>query len=110
MFLVCVHQLRTPVGIEYSKSTIQNRKYVPQKGDIIIFKSNGDSHVGIVDYTSGSRIYYIDGNIPATVTEIKPVFIIQIEPLITKVLPALLFQTIKIRILLVILIMMYLLL
>ena len=62
VFLVCVHQLRTPVGIEYSKSTIQNRKYVPQKGDIIIFKSNGDSHVGIVDYTSGSRIYYIDGN------------------------------------------------
>ena len=49
-------------GIEYSKSMIQNRKYVPKKGDIIIFKSNGDSHIGIVDYTSGSRIYYIYGN------------------------------------------------
>lgn len=48
-------------GVEYSKSTIQNGKYVPKKGDIIIFK-NGISHVGIVDYTSGSRIYYIDGN------------------------------------------------
>ena len=35
---------------------------MPKKGDIIIFKSNGDSHIGIVDYTSGSRIYYIDGN------------------------------------------------
>lgn len=49
-------------GVEYSKSTIQNRKYVPKRGDIIIFKSSGDSHVGIVDYTSGSSIYYIDGN------------------------------------------------
>jgi len=49
-------------GVEYSKSTIQNGKYVPKRGDIIIFKSSGDSHVGIVDYTSGSNIYYIDGN------------------------------------------------
>lgn len=49
-------------GVEYSKSKITNKSYVPKKGDIIIFKSSGDSHVGIVDYTSGSRIYYIDGN------------------------------------------------
>lgn len=110
MFLVCVHQLRTPVGIEYSKSTIQNRKYVPQKGDIIIFKSNGDSHVGIVDYTSGSRIYYIDGNNTSYGNGNKACVHYSNRTFNSKVLPALLFQTIKIRILLVILIMMYLLL
>ena len=49
-------------GVEYSKRTIQNGRYVPKKGDIIIFQSSGDSHVGIVDYTSSSKIYYIDGN------------------------------------------------
>lgn len=49
-------------GVEYSKSTIQTGKYVPKRGDIIIFQSSGDSHVGIVDYASNSSIYYIDGN------------------------------------------------
>ena len=49
-------------GVEYSKSMIQNGRYVPKKGDIIIFQSSGDSHVGIVDYASNSIIYYIDGN------------------------------------------------
>lgn len=49
-------------GIEYPKSKIQTGKYVPKRGDIIIFESSGDSHIGIVDYTSDSRIYYIDGN------------------------------------------------
>ena len=49
-------------GTEYSKSQVKNGEYTPVKGDIIIFKSNGASHVGIVDYTSDGRIYYIDGN------------------------------------------------
>ena len=49
-------------GKEYSKSEIKDGAYVPVKGDIIIFKSNGASHVGIVDYASDGRIYYIDGN------------------------------------------------
>lgn len=49
-------------GTEYSKSSVENGEYLPVKGDIIIFKSNGASHTGIVDYTSGGRIYYIDGN------------------------------------------------
>ena len=49
-------------GTEYSKSSVKNGDYVPVKGDIIIFKSHGASHVGIVDYTSDGRIYYIDGN------------------------------------------------
>ena len=49
-------------GKEYSKSEVKDGAYVPVKGDIIIFKSNGASHVGIVDYTSDGRIYYIDGN------------------------------------------------
>lgn len=49
-------------GTEYSKSQIQQGKYTPVRGDIIIFKSNGASHVGIVDKTANGRIYYIDGN------------------------------------------------
>ena len=49
-------------GKEYSKAAVQNGSYVPVRGDIIIFKSNGASHVGIVDYKSGNTIYYIDGN------------------------------------------------
>ena len=54
--------IRDAGGTEYSKGSIQNGEYVPVKGDIIIFKSNGASHVGIVDYSSDGRIYYIDGN------------------------------------------------
>ena len=49
-------------GTEYSKSSVSDGDYVPVRGDIIIFKSDGASHVGIVDYTSDSKIYYIDGN------------------------------------------------
>ena len=49
-------------GKEYSKAAVQKKQYVPVKGDIIIFKSNGASHVGIVECISGGRIYYIDGN------------------------------------------------
>ena len=49
-------------GTEHSKAQIQNGQYTPVRGDIIIFKSNGDSHVGIVDKTANGRIYYIDGN------------------------------------------------
>ena len=61
-----VSDLRTAIrkagGKEYSKSTIIKGNYTPQRGDIIIFKSNGASHVGIVDYASNNTIYYIDGN------------------------------------------------
>ena len=61
-----VADLRTAIrnagGKEYSKSAVKSGSYVPVRGDIIIFKSNGDSHVGIVDYKSGNTIYYIDGN------------------------------------------------
>ena len=49
-------------GKEYSKAKVKNGSYVPKRGDIIIFKSNGASHVGIVDYASNGYIYYIDGN------------------------------------------------
>ena len=49
-------------GTEYSKAQVQNGSYTPVRGDIIIFKSNGDSHVGIVDKAENGSIYYIDGN------------------------------------------------
>ena len=49
-------------GTEYSKAQIQKGNYTPVRGDIIIFKSNGDSHVGIVDKAENGKIYYIDGN------------------------------------------------
>lgn len=49
-------------GTEHSKAEVQNGSYTPVRGDIIIFKSNGDSHVGIVDKAENRRIYYIDGN------------------------------------------------
>lgn len=61
-----VANLRTNIvkagGTEYSKAQVQSGNYTPVHGDIIIFKSNGDSHVGIVDKASGGKIYYIDGN------------------------------------------------
>ena len=49
-------------GTEYSKLKVQQGQYTPVRGDIIIFLSNGDSHVGIVDKMVNGRIYYIDGN------------------------------------------------
>ena len=49
-------------GTEYSKAQIQKGNYTPVRGDIIIFKSNGDSHVGIVDKAENGKIYYIDEN------------------------------------------------
>ncbi len=49
-------------GKEYSKSTIKSGKYTPKAGDIIIFKSSGASHVGIVSHCQNGRVYYIDGN------------------------------------------------
>ena len=50
---------------------IENRKealhlkgsgYHPVAGDIIFFGSNASQHVGIVEYSSGNTVYYIDGN------------------------------------------------
>ena len=49
-------------GKEYSKTSVKNGDYKPVCGDIIIFKSNGASHVGIVDGVKNGRIYYVDGN------------------------------------------------
>ena len=54
--------IRNAGGKEYSKAKIQNGSYLPKRGDVIIFKSSGASHVGIVDYAKGGIIYYIDGN------------------------------------------------
>lgn len=45
-------------GILHLKGT----SYTPVKGDIIFFGFNASRHVGIVDYTSGNTVYYIDGN------------------------------------------------
>lgn len=36
--------------------------YVPQRGDIIFFGSDAKDHVGIVEYSSQNRVYYVDGN------------------------------------------------
>lgn len=36
--------------------------YTPKRGDIIYFKSAGASHVGIVEYSSGSYVHTIEGN------------------------------------------------
>ena len=49
-------------GKEYSKDTVKSGDYTPVKGDVIIFKSCGASHTGIVDYAKNGTIYYIDGN------------------------------------------------
>lgn len=47
-------------------SHLKNSGYTPVRGDIIFFGSNASQHVGIVDYTSGSTVYYIDGNNTST--------------------------------------------
>ncbi len=49
-------------GIAHAKTS----GYVPIHGDIIFFGNNADQHVGIVDYTSGNTVYYIDGNNTST--------------------------------------------
>ncbi len=36
--------------------------YIPQRGDIIFFGPDASQHVGIVEYSSQNRVYYIDGN------------------------------------------------
>lgn len=41
---------------------LKNSGYTPVCGDIIFFGSNASQHVGIVEYTSGNVVYYIDGN------------------------------------------------
>ncbi len=43
-------------------SHLKGSGYSPKCGDIIFFGSNAGKHVGIVDYTSNGRVYYIDGN------------------------------------------------
>ena len=61
-----VADMRTAIknkgGKEYSKALIQQGRFTPKAGDIIIFKSSGASHVGIVSSYRNGRIYYIDGN------------------------------------------------
>lgn len=54
--------IKSAGGKEYSKATVKNGGYNPKRGDIIIFKSNGASHVGIVDCVKNGKIYYVDGN------------------------------------------------
>lgn len=36
--------------------------YTPDRGDLIYFKSAGASHVGLVEYSDGARVYTIEGN------------------------------------------------
>ena len=43
-------------------SHLKGSGYSPQCGDIIFFGSNASQHVGIVEYSSQGRVYYIDGN------------------------------------------------
>lgn len=41
---------------------LKDSSYRPVHGDIIFFGNNAGKHIGIVDYTSGNMVYYIDGN------------------------------------------------
>lgn len=43
-------------------SHLKGSGYTPKCGDIIFFGSNASQHVGIVEYSSQSNVYYIDGN------------------------------------------------
>lgn len=43
-------------------SHLKGSGYMPRSGDIIFFGSNASQHVGIVKSSSGSTVYYIDGN------------------------------------------------
>lgn len=36
--------------------------YIPKRGDIIFFLSNGASHTGVVEKSSGGKVYTIEGN------------------------------------------------
>lgn len=43
-------------------SHLKGSGYAPRCGDIIFFGSNASQHVGIVKFSSGNTVYYIDGN------------------------------------------------
>ncbi len=43
-------------------SHLKGSGYRPQSGDIVFFGSNASQHVGIVEYSTQDRVYYIDGN------------------------------------------------
>ncbi|MDE6435187.1 MAG: CHAP domain-containing protein [Lachnospiraceae bacterium] len=44
------------------KQHLKGSGYIPAHGDIVFFGPSATTHVGIVDYTSGNIVYYIDGN------------------------------------------------
>lgn len=55
----------TSVGMQWfvNKGLFKYKgKYTPKRGDIIYFKSAGASHVGIVEYVSGSTVHTVEGN------------------------------------------------
>lgn len=55
----------TTVGMTWfkNKGLFQYKgKYTPKRGDIIYFKSDGRSHVGIVEKVSGSTVHTVEGN------------------------------------------------
>lgn len=43
-------------------SHLKGSGYTPKCGDIVFFGSNASQHVGIVEYSSQGKVYYIDGN------------------------------------------------
>lgn len=55
----------TDVGMQWflSKGRFRYKgKYTPDRNDIIYFKSDGASHVGIVERVNGQTVYTIEGN------------------------------------------------
>lgn len=83
-------------GTEYSKAQIQKGNYTPVRGDIIIFKSNGDSHVGIVVKPKMEKFIILMGTIQHMEMEIMRVFIILTEHILMQVLHVSLSLNIKI--------------
>ncbi|MFV0362364.1 MAG: CHAP domain-containing protein, partial [Suipraeoptans sp.] len=55
-----------------SKGQFQSKEnYVPKTGDLLIMKSDGASHIGIVQYVEGDRVVTVEGNYGVTVTTVS---------------------------------------
>ena len=55
----------TDTGMQWFKNKGRFKykgSYTPKRNDFIYFKSDGASHVGIVEYVSGSTVHTIEGN------------------------------------------------
>lgn len=59
-------QMKDGIVTRGGQPHLKGSGYQPVRGDIIFFGDNASQHVGIVDYSTSDRVYYVDGNNTST--------------------------------------------